>query len=111
MPGSASPCPETTACRTTFDFESPIYVLPGQQWDVQVTIYNDSRGQVGVSTQNPYHYEKAGYVTAEDICCIVQYTLYDGVDSLVATKLVEMGVAGRPENVDWYKRQILEGTL
>ena len=27
LPGSASPCPETASCRSTFDFESPIYIL------------------------------------------------------------------------------------
>ena len=39
-------------------------------------------------------------------------TLFTTVyDALIATKLVEMGVAVRPENVDWYKRQLLEGTV
>jgi hypothetical protein len=112
LPGSASPCPETASCRSTFDFESPIYILPGQQWDVQVTVYNDSRANIGVSAStNPYHYAKPGYNGPEDLCCLVQYTLYDGPDALIATKLVEMGIAVRPENVDWYKRQLLEGTL
>ena len=113
LPGTASPCPESAACRSTFDFESPVYILPGQQWDVQVTVYNDSRGIIGDSTTT-YNYSASDpslTVTSEDLCCLVQYTLYDGPDALIATKLVEMGIAVRPENVDWYKRQLLEGTI
>ena len=111
LPGSASPCPETAACRATFDFESPVYILPGQQWDVQVTVYNDSRAWIGDAAKT-YNYTQAGYNSQpEDLCCLVQFTLYDGPDALIATKLVEMGIAVRPENVDWYKRQLLEGTI
>ena len=109
LPGSASPCPETASCRSSFEFESPIYILPGQQWDVQVTVYNDSRGAIGIDRS--YNYSAPGLFGSEDLCCLVQYTLYDGPDALIATKLVEMGIAVRPENVDWYKRQLLEGTL
>jgi hypothetical protein len=108
LPATSSPCPETTACRTSFEFESPIYILPGQQWDVRVALYNDSRADIG-STIKGYNGESG--VGVEDLCCLVQYTLYDGPDALVANKLVEMGVAVVPENVDWYKRQLLEGTL
>jgi len=108
LPATSSPCPETTACRTSFEFESPIYILPGQQWDVRVSLYNDSRADIG-SVNKGYNGESGTGV--EDLCCLVQYTLYDGPDALVANKLVEMGVAVVPENVDWYKRQLLEGTL
>jgi len=111
LPGTASPCPETAACRSTFEFESPVYILPGQQWDVRVTVYNDSRAWIGDAAKT-YNYTQAGYNSQpEDLCCLVQYTLYDGPDALIATKLVEMGIAVRPENVDWYKRQLLEGTI
>ncbi len=114
LPGTASPCPEMASCRSTFEFESPVYILPGQQWDVQVTVYNDSRSTIGDSTRT-YNFTNSdpsiGITNPEDLCCLVQYTLYDGPDALIASKLVEMGVAVRPENVDWYKRQLLEGTI
>jgi hypothetical protein len=115
LPGTASPCPEMASCRATYDFESPVYILPGQQWDVQVTVYNDSRAFIGDSTKT-YNFSATndpslGTASAEDLCCLVQYTLYDGPDALIASKLVEMGVAVRPENIDWYKRQLLEGTI
>ena len=38
----------------------------------------------------------------------VKYTLYDGPDSLIANKLLEMGITVNPSNVDWYKRSLLE---
>jgi len=114
LPGSSSPYPETASMRASFDFETPIYILPGQQWDVQVTVYNDSRSTIGDSSRT-YNFTNSdpsiGITNTEDLRCLVQYTLYDGPDALIATKLVEMGVAVRPENVDWYKRQLLEGTV
>ena len=85
-----------------------------QQWDVQVTVYNDSRSTIGDPSRT-YNFTNSdpsiGITNTEDLRCLVQYTLYDGPDALIATKLVEMGVAVRPENVDWYKRQLLEGTV
>lgn len=114
LPGSSSPYPETSSMRASFDFETPIYILPGQQWDVKVTVYNDSRNTIGDPTRTYNYTGTSGSVEVtepEDLQCLVQYTLYDGPDALIATKLVEMGVAVRPENVDWYKRQLLEGTI
>ena len=114
LPGSSSPYPETASMRASFDFETPVYILPGQQWDVQVTVYNDSRSTIGDPSRT-YNFTNSdpsiGITNTEDLRCLVQYTLYDGPDALIATKLVEMGVAVRPENVDWYKRQLLEGTI
>ena len=114
LPGSSSPYPETASMRASFDFETPVYILPGQQWDVQVTVYNDSRSTIGDPSRT-YNFTNSdpsiGITNTEDLRCLVQYTLYDGPDALIATKLVEMGVAVRPENVDWYKRQLLEGTV
>ena len=37
----------------------------------------------------------------------IDYVLYDGVDSLVATKLSELGLRVTPENVEWFKGRIL----
>ena len=35
------------------------------------------------------------------------YSVYDGPDALIASKLVEMGYPVSMANVDWYKRQLL----
>ena len=42
------------------------------------------------------------------VACFIKYTLYDGPDALIANKLLEMGVTVNPNNVDWYKRSLLE---
>ena len=42
------------------------------------------------------------------VAAFVKYTLYDGPDSLIANKLLEMGITVNPSNVDWYKRSLLE---
>jgi hypothetical protein len=34
--------------------------------------------------------------------------LYDGPDALIANKLLELGVTINPNNVDWYKRTLIE---
>ena len=36
----------------------------------------------------------------------VKYTTYDGVESVVAKKLVEMGITVNPENVSWYVKEM-----
>tara|TARA_Y100000034_G_scaffold47395_1_gene58374 strand:- start:53 stop:958 length:906 start_codon:yes stop_codon:yes gene_type:complete len=42
------------------------------------------------------------------VAAFVKYTLYDGPDALIANKLLEMGVTVNPNNVDWYKRTLIE---
>ena len=42
------------------------------------------------------------------VSAFVKYTLYDGPDALIANKLLELGVTINPNNVDWYKRSLIE---
>jgi hypothetical protein len=42
------------------------------------------------------------------VAAFVKYTLYDGPDALIANKLLELGVTINPNNVDWYKRTLIE---
>jgi hypothetical protein len=42
------------------------------------------------------------------VAAFVKYTLYDGPDALIANKLLELGVTVNPNNVDWYKRTLIE---
>ena len=72
-----------------------MYVLPGQTFDVGVTIYNSDA--------------LTGTVAKGELQAFVKYTLYDGPDALIANKLLEMGVSVNPGNVDWYKRSLLSG--
>ena len=94
IPGTASPYPRGYQnILKTFDLYPDIYVLPGQVWDVLVV----QRG-LGIPT--------GGNAVTQQ--CFVKYTLYDGPDALIANKLLELGITVNPNNVDWYKRTLIE---
>jgi hypothetical protein len=94
IPGLASPYPRgVNNILKTFDLYPDIYVLPGQVWDVLYT-------QGALSLQ-------AGEV-CDVVAVFIKYTLYDGPDALIANKLLELGITVNPNNVDWYKRTLIE---
>ena len=100
IPGLASPYPRgsaSTAAGTdnllkSFDLYPDVYVLPGQTWQILYT----TRDGVGSSA------------STDVVAAFVKYTLYDGPDALIANKLLELGVTINPNNVDWYKRSLIE---
>jgi hypothetical protein len=93
IPGTASPYPRGYQnILKTFDLYPDIYVLPGQVWDVIFT------NGVALATATP----------ADVVAVFVKYTLYDGPDALIANKLLELGITVNPNNVDWYKRTLIE---
>ena len=102
IPGLASPYPigaPSTAggsdnVLSSFNLYPDVYVLPGQTWSVLYTPRSDVFG--------------AGTSTTTGVACFVKYTLYDGPDALIANKLLELGVTVNPNNVDWYKRTLIE---
>ena len=77
----------------TFDLYPDIYVLPGQVWDV-------------LYTQGNFNLQAAE--AADVVGVFIKYTLYDGPDALIANKLLELGITINPNNVDWYKRTLIE---
>ncbi len=102
IPGRASPYPvgaPTTAggsdnTLSSFNLYPDVYVLPGQTWSVLYTPQTTVLGNTGGATTG--------------VACFVKYTLYDGPDALIANKLLELGVTVNPNNVDWYKRTLIE---
>jgi len=88
--GAASPYPRSVNFQPSFSLHPTVYVLPGQTWDVRYTTFSDF-----------------GVALAGKNQCFTKYTLYDGPDSLIANKLLEMGITVNPGNVDWYKRSLL----
>ena len=103
IPGLASPYPigapsdgvsGTDNVLSSFNLYPDVYVLPGQTWSVLYT----PRSTVFAS----------GTSTTTGVACFVKYTLYDGPDALIANKLLELGVTVNPNNVDWYKRTLIE---
>jgi len=106
VPGLASPYPRGAASDgavaptagdnvlPSFSLTPEVYVLPGQTWSVLYTCTTLITGQNNAGTSA--------------VGAFVKYTLYDGPDSLIANKLLEMGITVNPSNVDWYKRSLLE---
>jgi len=108
VPGTASPYPrgssDTVPVANTdngvqllnaFELTPDVYVLPGQVWDMRysLTTVNLPTGLIGSTLS---------------VAAFVKYTLYDGPDALIANKLLELGVTVNPNNVDWYKRTLIE---
>ena len=83
----------------SFALTPEVYVLPGQTWSVLYQSVDDITGGAVVA---------AGNVNVSTVAAFVKYTLYDGPDSLIRNKLLEMGITVNPSNVDWYKRSLLE---
>ena len=54
---------------------------------------------------------EASVVTGHGAYAWFEYMLYDGVDSLIARKLNEMGVRVTIGNVEWYKQDIIKQNL
>ena len=105
IPGRASPYPrgtgyidaatvgvpmDNTYLLKSFDLYPDVYVLPGQTFQILYT----ARTATAAAT--------------EVVAAFVKYTLYDGPDALIANKLLELGVTINPNNVDWYKRSLIE---
>ena len=111
VPGLASPYPRgssntlaatsaleaanTNNLLKSFDLYTDIYVLPGQVFQI---LYSLTTTNADFPAAN-----QTAVVSA-----FVKYTLYDGPDALIANKLLELGVTINPNNVDWYKRTLIE---
>ena len=96
VPGVASPYPRTANFYKFFDLYPDIYILPGQVWDILYA----TRAQIGAGVP--------GVPGTDLVEAFVKYTLYDGPDALIANKLLEMGITVNPNNIDWYKRTLIE---
>ena len=98
IPGTSSPYPRGIDdgngdnVLKSFDLYPDIYVLPGQVWDVLYTA-----GSTLVASDE-----------SDTVAVFIKYTLYDGPDALIANKLLELGITVNPNNVDWYKRTLIE---
>ena len=115
VPGLASPYPRGCPSNLTlnaanpaftpdnllksFDLYPDVYVLPGQVFQILYTTSTSSSGAVGTAPTT---------ANSATVMCFVKYTLYDGPDALIANKLLELGVTINPNNVDWYKRSLIE---
>jgi hypothetical protein len=82
----------------SFDLYPDIYVLPGQVFQIlYATPQGTGAGAGGAVAGN-----------CRVVSAFLKYTLYDGPDALIANKLLELGVTINPNNIDWYKRSLIE---
>ena len=103
IPGMASPYPRGAASTLqgtdqllkSFDLYPDVYVLPGQTWQILYTTRDGATAGTSAGA-------------AQVVSAFVKYTLYDGPDALIANKLLELGVTINPNNIDWYKRSLIE---
>ena len=105
IPGLASPYPvgadsaggNTNNVLSSFNLYPDVYVLPGQTWTCLYTPLTEVKGAKAQTAD-----------ATTGVAAFVKYTLYDGPDALIANKLLELGVTVNPNNVDWYKRSLIE---
>jgi len=58
-------------------------------------------------TSGPIQVTELEGVSGRSVIMWVDYILFDGLDSMIATKVQEMGLRVTIENVEWYKRKLL----
>ena len=105
VPGLASPYPRGSSDTAgadaitdyvqllkSFDLYPDVYVLPGQVFQILYSLQTSPTSTAATTV----------------VAAFVKYTLYDGPDALIANKLLELGVTINPNNVDWYKRTLIE---
>ena len=76
----------------SFDLYPDVYVLPGQVFQILYSLQTSNTSTAATTV----------------VAAFVKYTLYDGPDALIANKLLELGESINPNNVDWYKRTLIE---
>lgn len=100
--GMASSYPATLEDIPYYKLNPPIYIVAGQTWDIRYTFYNDLKGAFN-----------DGYFTSIDSNTVigrvfVSYTLFDGTDSLIANKLLSIGIPVSVESVQWFRKLLIE---
>ncbi len=114
--GDAAPFPVQPGIAVPqYALKPNVYVLPGQTWDVEYTVFTDMQ-------TFPYYLERVGYrplggeplnittrpSTLWDFARVfLDYWLFEGADALICHKLLKLGIDIHPDSVDWYKRMIL----
>jgi hypothetical protein len=80
-------------------------VLWAGPWDTQSTI--DTRLTTNVSANSESRAWKITGTTGRSVKVFLNYLLYDGLDSIIAREVMNLGLRVTPENVEWYKRKIM----
>ena len=102
LSGMASPYPSTIEVIPYYDIWPPVYIIEGQTWDVRYTFYNDLHAA----------FDNGFFTTIPTDVALgrvyVRYTLFSGSDSLIANKLLSLGLPISVESVQWFRRLLLQ---
>ena len=82
----------------SFKLDPPLYIMPGQKWTM---VYKSTQGVAG----------NVGDNSGGSVGCMIYYMMYDGIDALIANKLVEMALPVNLNNIDWFKQKTLAQNL
>jgi len=86
----------------------PLYVLPGQAWGIDYTMVNNG----GYDGTADYTIEQGPNISDGNVPrAYVLYMLIDGADALIAMKLLQEAIPVTAENLNWYKRILIENQL
>ncbi len=100
--GMASPYPKSVQDLPYYSLWPPIYILAHQTWDIRYTFYNDLQGSFadGYFTSIP---------TSTNLGRVwVDYTLFSGTDSLIANRLLSLGIPVTIDSVEWFRKLLLK---
>jgi len=104
IPGNSAPYPLTAQFSVCSERkQSPVYILPLQTWDLFMICYNDNLGD---GNQTQILSTQQGQLEA-----FFKYTLYDGVDCIIALRLLESSISITPENIDMFKRNLYQNNI
>ena len=115
IPGTFAPYPLSLQYDVCIDRKQPpVYILPRQAWDLKITCFNqfsnnDVRTGVFPSGTDDLTINIADRLN--QLTCFFKYVLYDGIDMVIAMRLLEAGIRITPENVDEFKRNIFENNI
>lgn len=117
LPTSAVPFPDRNgqstvdaaiglqATQSIYTFEAfenglpcPVYVIPGQVWDI---IYTNKKSPAGYSVTDDSKFS----------VCYVKYLLLDGSDAVIGMQLLRSGFPVTVENVQAYRRMLIRDEL
>ena len=96
--GDAAPYFKDLISEGGYLLEPNVYVRPFQTWDFRYTMCNETDGLVGNSWDGQTTVSKA----------LIQYWLFTGSDALICEKLLRLGINVTVDNVEWFRRKLLE---
>lgn len=80
-------------------------VLWSGEYDTTST--NNTRETTNILANDNSRAWKVTGTTGRSVNVFLNYLLYDGLDSIIAQEVMNLGLRVTPENVEWYKRKIM----